>query len=82
MSFESIDSFAVNAYFLLVDLEKSPKVKVLGRRVPSAGGLKAANALFKLVLKLRGSKPFFPRGVYRFKSYEEKERWEHLMRAR
>lgn len=68
--------------FVALQKTKTSKVKVVGKRSASRGGLEVTNVLLKLVLKLRGSKVFFPKGVYRFKSYEEKERWEHQMRAR
>jgi hypothetical protein len=61
---------------------QKPKVKVVGRRRPSSGGLEAANNLFKLVIDLRGDKPFFPKGVYKFRSFEEKDAWEWDMRTR
>jgi len=61
---------------------QKPKMKVVGRRKPSSGGLEAANNLFKLVIELRGNQPFFPKGVYKFRSFAEKEAWEWAMRTR
>ncbi len=58
------------------------KIKQLGARKPSSGGLVKANNLLKLVLRLRGNKPFHPKGIFRFKSYEEKEEWTRKMNAR
>ena len=49
--------------------------KTVGKRIPSSGGLLAAEGFLKLVIALRGNKPFIPRGVYRFRSFEEKEEW-------
>ena len=66
----------------MTDPGQKPKMKVVGRRKPSSGGLEAANNLFKLVIELRGDKPFFPKGVYKFRSFEEKEAWEWKMRTR
>ena len=57
-------------------------MKVVGKRKPSAGGLEAADKLLKLAIELRGDKPFFPKGVYKFRSFEEKEAWEWEMRTR
>ncbi len=57
-------------------------MKIVGRRRPSRGGLMAADNLFRLVIALRGDKPFFPKGVYKFKTFEEKEAWEWRMRTR
>ena len=58
------------------------KIKILGKRKPCSGGLVKANNLFKLALGLRGNKPFCPKGIHRFKSYEEKEEWTRKMNAR
>jgi hypothetical protein len=56
-------------------------MKVLGRRKPSKG-LKKADAFLRLVIALRGDKPFIPRGVYRFHSHEEKDAWTMKMLTR
>lgn len=58
------------------------KTKTVGRRKQSSGGLIATDNLLKLVIALRGNKPFYPRGVYKFKSFEEKEAWALKMKAR
>jgi hypothetical protein len=58
------------------------KIKKLGKRRNSSGGLDNTNNLLKLVIDLRGNKPFYPKGVYRFKTYEEKEKWNIKMIAR
>ena len=52
------------------------KIKILGKRKPSSGGLQATDNLLKLVIKLRGNKRFVPKGLYRFKTFKEKEEWE------
>jgi hypothetical protein len=57
-------------------------MKVLGRRRPARGGVVAAAPLLDLVVRLRGSKPFIPKGVHRFKSFEESEAWSIRMMAR
>lgn len=54
--------------------------KRVGRRAV-AGGLRQANALLHLVLKLRSSRPFIPKGVHRFRSYEEAQQWSIRMQA-
>ena len=56
--------------------------KIIGKRKQSSGGLLATDNLLKLVIALRGNKPFCPRGVYKFKSFEEKEAWSRKMQAR
>ena len=58
------------------------RVKVVGRRTPPKGGLSAAAPLLELVLGLRRGKPFIPRGVHRFRSFEESHAWSIRMMAR
>lgn len=48
--------------------------KVVGRRT-WRGGLTSAAPLLDLAVKLRGDKPFVPKGVHRFTSFEESEAW-------
>jgi hypothetical protein len=48
--------------------------KVVGRR-RWRRGLEASAPLLQLALELRGRKPFLPRGVYRFRSFEESDEW-------
>lgn len=48
--------------------------KVVGRR-RWGRGLEASAPLLRLTLELRGGKPFLPRGVYRFRSFEESDEW-------
>jgi hypothetical protein len=49
-------------------------MKVVGRR-QWGKGLTAMAPLLRLTLRLRGDKPFLPRGVYRFRSFEESDEW-------
>jgi hypothetical protein len=56
-------------------------MKVLGRR-RWAQGLAATAPLLRLVLQLRGNKPFLPKGVHRFRSFEESEEWTLKMLTR
>jgi len=62
--------------------DPNPPIKIVGTRTPSTGGLEAADAFLKLVIELRGDKPFIPRGVYRFKTHEEKDAWTLKMLTR
>lgn len=57
------------------------EVKVVGRRRPPHG-LAASAPLLRLALELRGDKPFLPRGVHRFASFEECEEWTLRMLTR
>jgi len=63
-------------------VESKGEMKIIGRRKSNAGGLEAANNFLKLVIDLRGDKPFIPRGVYRFHSHEEKDAWTLKMLTR
>ncbi len=56
-------------------------IKIIGKRKP-ATGIHATNQLQKLVISLRGGKPFIPRGVYRFKSFDEAQKWSIEMMTR
>jgi hypothetical protein len=56
-------------------------VKVVGRRKPGRG-LVASAPLLRLAVDLRGDKPFLPRGVHRFRSFEESDEWTLRMLTR
>lgn len=58
------------------------EIQTVGRRRGERVDLHSADGFLRLVLRLRGSKPFFPKGVYRFKSFEESFRWSMKMMAR
>jgi hypothetical protein len=57
------------------------KTKTVGRRKPATGP-EAAAGLLRLVIELRAGRPFLPRGVHRFKSFEEAQEWSMKMMAR
>ena len=56
--------------------------KVVGTRKLSAGGLEQADRLLRLAIALRGKRKFIPRGVHRFRSFEEAAEWSIKMMAR
>lgn len=56
-------------------------MKVVGRRRWS-GGLAGAAGLLELALRLRGDKPFIPKGVHRFATFEESDAWSLTMLTR
>lgn len=56
------------------------RTKRLGRQ-GTATGLLEADALLHLVLMLRSGRPFIPKGVYRFRNYEEAHQWSIQMQA-
>ena len=58
------------------------EMKTVGRRTRSTGGLVAAQPFLELVIRLRGEKPFLPKGVHRFRSFEDSQTWSIQMMAR
>lgn len=58
------------------------KIKTVGRRRRSRGGLVAAAPLLDLVIELRRDKPFIPKGVHRFHTFEDSATWSLQMMAR
>jgi hypothetical protein len=63
-------------------MDAQPDMKVIGRQKKMRAGLEAMNGLLELAIELRGHKPFAPRGIYRFKSYEEADEWRMKMLTR
>jgi hypothetical protein len=57
-------------------------IKVIGRRRAPRPGLVHAAPFLELVIALREGRPFIPRGVYRFSSFEESQDWSLKMMAR
>jgi len=55
--------------------------KVVGRR-RWRGGIAATAGLLELALRLRGDKPFIPKGVHRFASFEDSDAWSLKMLTR
>jgi len=60
----------------------SQTVKIIGKRKAYSGVLEGMQDFQEMVIKLRGDQPFIPRGVYRFKSYEELNEWTMKMLTR
>jgi hypothetical protein len=58
------------------------EIKIVGRRVPQTGDMQKADDFLKLVLALREGKPFIPKGVHRFHSFEESNQWTLQMLSR
>lgn len=56
------------------------KIKIAGRR-KAATGPEAAAGLLRLVIELRAGRPFIPRGVHRFRSFQEAREWSLKMMA-
>ena len=62
-------------------MNTAPSMKIVGQR-RSRGAWPDADRLMRTVITLRGSKPFMPKGVYRFRSFEEAQQWAVRMMAR
>ena len=58
------------------------KIRTVGRRRGGRADFHHVDEFLRLVLRLRGNKPFFPKGVFRFESFEESFRWSMKMMAR
>lgn len=56
--------------------------KTIGTRKTNTGSLEKSNNLFELVIDLRGDKPFHPRGLFKFKTFKEKEEWSRKLMKR
>ncbi len=56
-------------------------MKLLGRetRRHKKGFSEELNNFLELTIEFRRQKTFIPRGVYKFKTFEEMEKWRHRM---
>jgi len=50
-----------------------------GTRRHKKGFIEELNKFFQLVIEFRRDKIFLPRGVFKFKTFEEAEKWHHKM---
>lgn len=57
-------------------------MKVLGRKSPPKVDAVAVDAMQKLANALRQGRPLVPKGVWRFKSFEEADEWLLKMMAK
>jgi hypothetical protein len=62
--------------------ETKGAMKIVGKRRASHRGLEDAKDFLDLVIELRAGKPFIPKGVWRFRSFEEKDEWTMKMLTR
>lgn len=51
------------------------EMKIVGKRKPMKVDLQSARGFMRLVNVLRRGKPFLPKGVHRFKTFEESNQW-------
>ena len=53
----------------------SVAMKIVGRRQGMRGDVGSCDGFQKMALTMRSGKPFIPKGVHRFKTFEESDRW-------
>ena len=58
-----------------------PVGKVVGRRLPGPTSIEDADRLLRTAWALRGTDKLVPRGLYRFKTFEEADAWMTRMTA-
>jgi hypothetical protein len=58
-------------------LNKKSNIKVIGKRVATQFSVdwEQVNGFLKLVVELNKKNKFIPKGVYKFKSHEESDKW-------
>ena len=56
--------------------------QIVGRRLAPVIDIEKADGFLKLVLALRDGKPFIPKGVHRFRTFEESNQWSLDMISR
>lgn len=55
-------------------------MKIVGKmRGPKKGFSEELNKFFQLIIEFRKDKIFIPKGVFRFKTFEEAEKWRYKM---
>ncbi len=57
-------------------------IKIVGRKPKKQYKLEEIQGFLELVISLRGAKPFIPKGVHRFKTFEESNQWSLKVMAR
>ncbi len=57
-------------------------MKVVGRKGSPKVNVETANEFLKLVAVVRGNRPYIPKGVWRFKTFEEADAWKLKMITR
>jgi hypothetical protein len=59
-----------------------PPMKVVGRKGKAKADVLKIDGMQRLANSLRGNKPFIPKGVWRFKTFEEADAWSLRMMTR
>ena len=57
-------------------------MKVVGRKGQPKVNVETANGFLKMVATVRGNRPYMPKGVWRFKTFEEADAWKLEMITR
>ncbi len=57
-------------------------IKVIGRKDRKIKGIETADGFLRMITRLRGNKPYIPKGVYKFTSFKESNLWSMKMMAR
>jgi hypothetical protein len=57
-------------------------MKVIGRQKPAKADVLKIDGMQRLANTLRGNRPFIPKGVWRFKTFEEADAWNLQMMTR
>ena len=57
-------------------------MKVVGRKGSPKCDVETAYGFLKLVAAVRGNRPFMPKGVWRFRTFEEADAWKLQMMTR
>jgi hypothetical protein len=57
-------------------------MKIVGRKGNPKCNVETANDFLKMVAAVRGNRPFMPKGVWRFKTFEEADAWKLQMITR
>ena len=65
-----------------MNMQSSKSIKVLGRRTVRESSLPAAAKFLDMMIAIGGHKPFIPRGVHRFSTFEESQQRSIRMMAR
>jgi hypothetical protein len=62
--------------------DAEPGMKVVGRKGKPRIDVITIDAMQRLAGELRKGRPFMPRGVYKFRSFEEADEWKMKMLTR
>jgi hypothetical protein len=63
-------------------MQHTSELKIIGRRLPPAIDIEHADGFLNLVLVLHEGNPFIPKGVHRFRTFEESNQWSLNMMSR